>query len=430
MRNSLILSAGGDVLAKYGVLVRRLAPQGRGGEGLAETFTRAGTAWHIGRDGLYHPVAANVPRADYLVDPVNGGLAAPYLVLENAATNLIENSDCEADIVGWNAAAGTETLARDNAQAFNGSWSCKVTTVNSASSGCWWNPRAGGRIAAAAATQYTISVWIYCPAASVGKTLQLAINWWNNVPAVINTSAGAAVALVAGWQRLTFTATSPAGTVTCQPLCYTNLAQGVFSFWADVPQFEAGWFPTSAIPTTVGQVTRNAETLSIPYYVGPGGCWIYGRVLPPWSTSNLPGAPEQGLFGIGLTWAGAGQETIMSDVVANWRCWNAIAGDLTQFNVNAIPGGFVPPFVFEYLVLVYGDGSVQGRISLNAGADIASARSAVGLGFAKQFSSLLLYLGSREGGTLTGNYRHSRLLVGTGPGTVVSTIPDARAIPV
>src|SRR5207253_427842 len=164
-RSGLLFAAGGDVFAKYGTFTRRYQIPQLSGEGTKEVFARAGTAWAIGRNGLLVPHQANAPRLEYVADPVNL-VQQPYWLLEGPGTNLIENADCEVDVVGWNGANGGETIVRDNTAAFSGAWSCKVTTQNVGGSGCWWSPRAGGRLAAAAATIYTVSVNVWLPVGS------------------------------------------------------------------------------------------------------------------------------------------------------------------------------------------------------------------------------------------------------------------------
>ncbi len=154
--------------------------------------------------------------------------------------NEIDNSGCEVDVVGWAGAWGSETLIRDNAHAYEGLYSCKVTTVNLGGSGHWNYLRNGLRLPAVAGQTYTYSLWVYSDGGATGKTFVLGINWWNNVPAYMSYSGGATVALVNGWQRFSFTATAPAGTVSCQPLFTTAGAEGVFTYWADAAVFTNG----------------------------------------------------------------------------------------------------------------------------------------------------------------------------------------------
>ena len=154
--------------------------------------------------------------------------------------NEIDNSGCEVDVVGWSAAWGSETLIQDNAHAYEGLYSCKVTTVNLGGSGHWNYVRNGLRLPAVAGQTYTYSLWVYSDGGATGKTFVLGINWWNNVPAYMSYSSGATVTLVNGWQRFSFTATAPAGTVSCQPLFTTAGAEGVFTYWADAAVFTNG----------------------------------------------------------------------------------------------------------------------------------------------------------------------------------------------
>jgi len=89
-RSNLIFAAGGDVLAKYGTLTRRLQIPTFGGEGGKETFARASVATSQGyvTPGVLGivPVAVGVPRIDWAVDPVTG-LVQPYALIEATATN-------------------------------------------------------------------------------------------------------------------------------------------------------------------------------------------------------------------------------------------------------------------------------------------------------------------------------------------------------
>lgn len=303
--SDVLFRAGGRTLARQGVPVRRLFLPARGGEQMAEVFARADAttcATFLDRAGTARLASAGRLRCHWADVNADGIYETPALLSEGPRTNLIENGNSEADIVGWNGAAGTETLTRDNAQALCGGWACKVVTVNAVASGCWWNPRAGGRIAAAAATTYTLSVWIYGTGTAVGKTMLLAINWWNAVPAVISTSVTGAIAIAAGWNRYTFTATSPAGTISCQPLFYTSAAQGVFTFWADLATFTAAAFADQSpgIATGAGQATRASEDLTAPVNFGPMDLSVYAEILrPPQFDAVGAIADASGIFDLG-----------------------------------------------------------------------------------------------------------------------------------
>jgi len=96
----------------------------------------------------------------------------------------------------------------------------------------------------------------------------LSVDWYNAGGGVISTSTGPSVAMVAGWQRIIYTVTSPALTVTAVPYADFDGSNGVFSLWMDVPQFEAGAFASSAIPTGTVALTRAGESLTVPFNFG------------------------------------------------------------------------------------------------------------------------------------------------------------------
>lgn len=430
--SDVLFAAGGDVLAKYGTLVRRTWPADRSGESLKETFSRSGSAWAIGKNGLYVPHGANVPRVEWATDPTDSsGALHPYLLLEAQRTTLIENSDCEADIVGWNV-ANLATLLRDNAQAFNGAWSCKVTAGNSTSSGPQWGPRAGGRFAAVAATVYTVSCWVYAPAASVGNTLAFNIQWWNNTPALISSVNGPSTPLVAGWQRLTWTAAaSPAGTVTAVPGLLFDANQNGSIIWMDVPQFEASPFASSAIPTGAGAVTRNIETAQPPWYIQPSlGLWIYQRFIERGAAFS----GYQGAFSVG---SGAGPKFYFVSENNNGHpgvygveLWcSALAASIISPGVNAFPAVSIGQMV-EHLAFITGPAAnptITMRQSINGGAEsVASGTgNSLGLPLPAAWAVAVLSLG---GGSGAGGQAVSRQLIGLGGGVSVNTIADARAI--
>lgn len=189
----------------------------------------------------------------------------PYAVAVTPTTwaNAIDNPDCAVDAVGWAGAWGSETIIQD-------SWGCKVTTINQGGSGHWHLLRNGSRVPAAAGQSYTYRLWVNADAAATGKTFFPGINWWSTT-AYISYSRGPAVTLVSGWQRVTFTATAPAGTASSQPIFTTTDALGVFNYWAKgavftvqavAPQRMAGTGGYSAV-FTVQNTGYNTDTYSL-----------------------------------------------------------------------------------------------------------------------------------------------------------------------
>lgn len=425
-RSGLLFAAGGDVLAKYGTLTRRYQIPQLGGEGMKEVFTRAGTAWAVGKNGLLVPYAANVPRVEYAIDPVTL-VQQPYLLLEAAGTNLIENSDCEADLVGYALNNGA-VITRDNAQALSGSWSCKVVTAAlTNSSGVALTPRAGGRFAAVAGTTYTLSGWVFASGAAIGKQLRLEVDWYNG-GAFLSANAATLPALVAGWQRCVLTAPAPATTTLGSPFFMTSTAgDPTYTFWLDVPQFEASAFPTSAIPTGVAAVARNNEGCAVPWYLTPTllapgeAFWFYYRGIERGSSLSATQFGRVGAIGnyptghFGISYGGAGRLAMGHD-------------EAGPVSVSANPvTAAVYGNLFEFLGFAYDDGSVAARAAINGGADVIAARSAA---LAYGVPQPALGIGSDANGGSPGWNAISRLVVGRGGGTLVQTLSDARAIPV
>jgi hypothetical protein len=249
------------------------------------------------------------PRFGFLDEDADGIYESPHLLLERSRTQLPENADLETDSTGYVASAAT--LARDatGTRALSGLASLKVTTTNAIGSGVFIRKRDGTRMAAAATTIYTGGVWIYLPAGhpAIGKTLKLQYDWYNVTPALISSSTSAAKVLVAGINRLTFTATSPAATVTVDMLVATDVAEGVFDFWIDLPSFEAGEWATSALPsnTDVGGLVRSAEDFIITTAYNPPAIGqemtIYAEFTPLWprtgTVTGNPGLLTQGGIG-------------------------------------------------------------------------------------------------------------------------------------
>lgn len=264
----LILRCSGNDLVRTGDVA------GHRHRGLAE-FERPDVAtcatWVDITGQRAHLAPANRLRAHWvLVD----GIYRPSILLEGKRTNRIENSDVEADTAGHNANNSTRT--RDSEQAFRGGWSLKVVTQNAGSSGNYWVKRDGTRMAATAAKLHTISHWVYAPAASVGKTFNLRIEWYDAAVggAQISSSSSASIALAAGWNRYHFTALAPAGTVACVPTFYTNAAQGIFDYWSDLAQLEEAPHPSlTAISTGTAAAERLSDGLVIPVNVDMNIDW-------------------------------------------------------------------------------------------------------------------------------------------------------------
>jgi hypothetical protein len=261
---------------------------------ITHTVTRATVANYRDVDGNAAQAASGALRDKHYVGTVRTTL------LEQARSNLLDNGDFESDIVGAN--ANLSTIVSSSAFARYGTKSLKVTTTNVAFSGAYFTKRAGTRVVAAPADRITSDVWVYAPAASVGKTIQLSLVWYNAGAGVISTSTQTAAALVAGWNRYSYTATAPALTAFVTPTVYTDTGQGIFDFYIDLVTVQVGYFATSEIPTSTVVATRNADQLDLilPRGYKPGKYTMLIRMLPEWprgvTTSIGSGTPTFALL--------------------------------------------------------------------------------------------------------------------------------------
>ncbi|MGE0456401.1 MAG: hypothetical protein AB7I13_00365 [Vicinamibacterales bacterium] len=111
----LVFFAGGECLARHGVLVRRTSI----GEDVPETFSRSSVASYISKGGLLRTAAAGIPRVSYLDLDGSRQWVTPALRLENGSTNRMLRSR-EYDNAAWtktrvtvtaNATAGPDGVA-------------------------------------------------------------------------------------------------------------------------------------------------------------------------------------------------------------------------------------------------------------------------------------------------------------------------------
>lgn len=418
VRSSLILAVGGDVLTKYGTFSRRYQSPLRGGEEAALRCVRAGVGGtSINFYNQSQPVPANIPRLHWAIDPISGTLRA-YLLAEGGATNLVENSDCEADVVGWEQVAST--LTRDSAFAFNGAWAAKVVTTNT-DSGFGITKRNAARMAATVGQGYTFSVWIYGTGTAVGKPCILYINWFNGGAFLSNVSQ-ATGGLLAGWNRYRVSGIAPASTTVAEPYFESQGAQGVFTFWADLPQFEATSanvaLPTSAIVTGTAAVTRAGDDLRIPLPT-TGPFWIYSRHLElgsgiragsggGWAIGD--GNNAYNFFGSSLNngwafelWNGGNQGSGAPTPVPGY-------GQIVETFIDVNPAGFVTHMQ-----------SIQGAAPTQTGPTAVGVPNILG-------PPMELKIGLDRNGNPGYAVGFSRILVGQSTPRTVVSLTDARAV--
>ena len=261
------------------------------------TFTRSSTATFVGSNGLIQSAAINAPRLDY-----NSTTLAPKgLLIEEQRTNFIVNSTLDGGTTGspgtpptnWTQSTvgtATGTYALDTELAFTG-YTYKTEVATS------------GRLmalqimTALANTSYYLSVTVNITSGS-----EQILNYFGVASLPVGTTSAyyfdgipVASTFVPTTGRHTLailiTVAAIAGVV--------QIRMGVGTFFgataaANVtfrrPQFEAGTFSTSYIPTTASQATRSADVATM---TGTNFSSWYnasaGTFVSQFTTSNVSG---------------------------------------------------------------------------------------------------------------------------------------------
>ena len=161
----------------------------------------------------------------------------------------------------------------------------------------------------------------------------------------------------------------------------------------------------------------------MPWYLSPGPVWIYHRFL---ERGNTLAAGNQGIWSLDSSADADPRLFVDFDASVKYRAFHGNGVSNAQSSI----GGSVPTIgnAVELLALLFSDGSVQLRQSTNGAADVVAGQSGA-LAFAVAWSSPTLWMNGRGNATRIGWSATSRLLVGTGAGTLVQVINDARTIP-
>lgn len=239
------------------------------------TFTRATTATFVGSNGLIQTAAANVPRIEY--DPST--LECLGLLIEEARINRVLQSE-DFTVSPWAATvAGTSTRVNDGSAP---GFQLGLITATSANGGL--------RQVISGLTNsqvYTLSFYIQSTTTSVLLLFENGTAAFGSPHSVtINPSNGTAGALT-GFTSVNITpfgsgyiyrlVTAPAGGTLIANIEWRISTNGD-SIRIGRPQFEAGSFATSYIPTTTVAVQRNGDvaqlgTSSFPYSA-VAGTWV------------------------------------------------------------------------------------------------------------------------------------------------------------
>lgn len=450
---NVLFAAGGDVLAKYGTPIWRKGLQARGGE-TAYTFARTGNGLYLANDltvgGLKVLTAAGgILRFDQQIDPVNAVLQS-YLKLEAIATNYCLQSQAWATAPWGNnvvTATNNFTTAPDGTNT--------ATKLLPNNTGANNNPYATqGSITITSGEFIAVSCFVkangYSGVVVRGSDststngFQVSFDLVNGALGTVTGPIGAGVltgktfvALGNGWYWIGLWGQINAGVVSAQLFCYVYdtiaHANAQTAYTADGVSSVLGWGfqlerngtstsapPTAYIATTTGTATRNADTWSVPAPFAPQPLWVYLRFLERGSAATS----ATGVFSLASAVEDGSLDSLVIRSIFNGGVYQIIHG--TNVASVTVQAASAPTYgqVCELLGLLNADGSVTLRQSINGAADAVVGPSGA-QAFGTPWTTLRLN-GNNAFWANIGRNAFSRVLVGTGVGTVVNTIADVR----
>lgn len=196
-------------------------------------------------------------------------------------TNDILNGGSETNSNNW-AARGAAVKTRVLEQPKYGLRSQKVVTTGAAGDGVG-DP--GASTPVVAGVTHTFSIWVYSLTARA-----FTVNWSNytaglafvsNVGGVVNHGG-------TGYERLTFTAVTPATTAFVSWWIDNFTAPLAFTYWADAAQMEASPFATPYVHTDGATATRLAARVQGPKPPDATQGSVAMRVRPGWPATAQP----------------------------------------------------------------------------------------------------------------------------------------------
>ncbi len=427
MPRDIVLSVGGDVLARYGTLVKRNWPADRHGEDAKETASRGSIAGLITAAGNFKSAGNNTPRVTWIKDA--NGIYQPRLLLEAAATNKLTSPE-DLSNAAWTKTRSTvpstnNTSPRNDATASFLREDASVTTSH-------YLEQTYTRAAAANTAGVTIflkangrtkALWRFADATGEANRYDLTIDL--TAGTVVTAAAGSGVAtfgiitaLTNGWFAVTAYGVPGTGATNTFWRLYLLDASGNVNYTGDGASGMFVWGCVGTDNQVAGMywgtgASRSADSLSAPFSYKPQALWVYTKFI------------EQGTARLNNS---AGPHSIGSGTVPFSR-WDSFANPGYRFSYQGNAGAVVSspagvPNVgdlVELLGIIYSDGSVQGLQSINGAADTVGTRSAtVALDAAWSAATITI-------GATTGLFAIARCTVGLG--TLPGSIAEAAAAP-
>ena len=281
----ILFRAGGITLERFGVPVWRRAPISRGGEEWKETLARADGATPVatllGRDGLYHLVAQNTLRVEWVPNiDVGDGLGPrtrASLLLEGSRTNKLAQP---LNFAAWLTANGPPAPTGGQADPFGGTGAFRLTDNSAVATQLFGVAAAfvgdgtkgmGVFLKQGTAAVTTVDLFDITAAA---KRVRIDVTWNGaNAPTLTvpegagQTWAPFAVPGAPGWWWITYNGQGivAANANQFRVLPAGNPAGNTGTVFAYLAQAEDGVFPSSPLPTTIA---RAQDALTVPIGFG------------------------------------------------------------------------------------------------------------------------------------------------------------------
>lgn len=191
--------------------------------------------------------------------------------------NRMPNPSMETDLTGYTASAGAPTLTRTTSFAYSGNYSLQATAT---ATGDMWVAVPSGVIVATPGTEYTASAYTR-RGGTAGGTGGLRLRFYDSGGTAISTATGTVITPSTAWQRVTVTATAPAGAAYVGPiLTHQTMAIGQAQFW-DAVMVNTG---ATAPDYFDGSYSINVSTRTAYRWTGAAHASI--------STAETPGAGD------------------------------------------------------------------------------------------------------------------------------------------